>query len=334
MLRKVPKEKLAVSEPNPAWFGNSPNENKPNWNNKNWLKSRFHFSFAEYSNSRNTNFGVLRVMNDDLVQPRRGFGAHGHRDAEICTYIIDGQLTHKDSMGTAETLGRGAIQFMTAGRGVRHSEHNRGDKPLRFIQMWLTPRSYGLAPNYGSATSSAGDRTNKWLHLVGDVNDKATEPPVQINTDANIFVTELAPNRSIALSVKAGRQAYCLMLEGQAQFSRPSTSAKPDFAPTDGPDAKAATAGAAVAGDSSATNKDAATNTNTSTNTSTSTSAASATTKPESHTCPSPGFTAGQHDAAEIVGPIALTLSSKGGGAHVLVVEMSWDSRADGRRDM
>lgn len=113
LFRKISSYKLGVSEPNPSWFGNKPNEvSNPYWTNSNWLKSRFHFSFAEYSNPKNTNFGVLRVLNDDLVQPNRGFGAHPHRDVEICTYIVRGKLTHKDSMGTEETIGRGAIQFM------------------------------------------------------------------------------------------------------------------------------------------------------------------------------------------------------------------------------
>lgn len=92
--------------------------------------------FAEYNNPRNANYGVLRVMNDDLVQPSRGFGTHPHREMEIVTYIVEGELTHKDSMGTEETLHRGSIQFMTAGTGVSHSEHNRHpSKPLRFIQV-------------------------------------------------------------------------------------------------------------------------------------------------------------------------------------------------------
>lgn len=107
--------------------------------NKNWLKSRFHFNFAEY-HSGPSQFGHLRVMNDDLVQPRRGFGMHPHRDMEIMTFIIHGKLTHKDSMGTEETLGRGGVQFMTAGRGIRHSEHNLHDEPLRFVQCWVMPR--------------------------------------------------------------------------------------------------------------------------------------------------------------------------------------------------
>ena len=168
-IRKVPHHKLFKSEPDPSWFGNpsNPSGDKRGWSAPNWLTSRFHFSFAEYSSSGNDSFGVLRVMNDDLVMPKRGFGEHGHANMEICTYVVEGALTHKDSMGTSETLTRGVIQFMTAGKGVRHSEHNLdGSKPLRFIQMWITPNAGGLAPNYGSHAFSRDDRMNKWCAAV------------------------------------------------------------------------------------------------------------------------------------------------------------------------
>lgn len=111
----VEGDTLFVSEPNPAWFGNPKNlKQHAHWTNSNWLKSRFHFSFAEYHDQNRSRFGVLRVMNDDLVQPDRGFGTHPHANMEICTYVVSGELTHQDSMGTEETLQRGAIQFMTA----------------------------------------------------------------------------------------------------------------------------------------------------------------------------------------------------------------------------
>lgn len=96
----------------------------PTW----WLESRFHFSFAEYFNPANHDFGVLRVLNDDLVQPKSGFGRHPHRDMEILTYVVDGFLTHKDSMGSEESLGRGSVQYMSAGTGVTHSEMNNSDQ--------------------------------------------------------------------------------------------------------------------------------------------------------------------------------------------------------------
>ena len=103
---------LFVSEPNPSWFGNGPNEKSPSWTNGNWLKSRFHFSFAEYRNPANSQFGPLRVMNDDLVQPLRGFGTHPHRDAEIMTYVVQGTLTHEDSMGNKGNVNRGGLQYL------------------------------------------------------------------------------------------------------------------------------------------------------------------------------------------------------------------------------
>ena len=138
-LNKIDERQLFKSEPNPAWFGNGPNTAKAaGWDAPNWLTSRFHFAFAEYADQEGAKpgFGVLRVLNDDRVQPARGFGTHGHANMEIVTYVVSGELTHQDSMGTAETLTRGAVQFMTAGRGVRHSEHNLSpDKPLRFIQV-------------------------------------------------------------------------------------------------------------------------------------------------------------------------------------------------------
>ncbi|KAL7449837.1 hypothetical protein ACHAWC_001851 [Mediolabrus comicus] len=217
----VPSSKLFISEPNPAWFGNPDNPGyNPNWTNNNWLKSRFHFSFAEYSNRHNDNFGCIRVLNDDLVQPNRGFGTHPHANQEIVTYIIEGTLTHKDSMGTAESLGRGSLQFMTAGTGVRHSEHNLcEEKPLRFIQTWITPSKSGLQPNYGSSVGDETLRWNQWQHLVSSVGNEDTKAPVQINQDCNIYTSELELNKTIAIPLSAeGRMAYMVTLEGSVKI--------------------------------------------------------------------------------------------------------------------
>lgn len=101
-----------------------------------WLESRFHFSFAEYFDPSRSQFGVLRVINDDLVAPKEGFGTHPHRDMEIFSYVLDGELTHRDSMGSSESLYRGSVQYMSAGTGVRHSEFNTGDTRSRFLQVW------------------------------------------------------------------------------------------------------------------------------------------------------------------------------------------------------
>ena len=213
-VRVIPNDKLFVSEPDPRWFGNGPNENSASWTNGNWLKSRFHFSFAEYNNRANMDFGVLRVMNDDLVQPHRGFGTHPHSNMEIITYIVDGELTHQDSMGTKESLGRGAIQFMTAGTGIRHSEFNDGDKPLRFIQTWIVPSQRNLKPRYGSFPGDPDCRKNKLHHLVSNVQDKSTSTPVEVNQDVDAFASELEKGEKIVHELPPGRQAYLLCIEG------------------------------------------------------------------------------------------------------------------------
>jgi redox-sensitive bicupin YhaK (pirin superfamily) len=179
-------------------------------------------------------------MNDDYVQPNRGFGTHGHKDMEIITYIVQGKLTHKDSMGTEETLGRGSVQFMTAGRGIRHSEYNHEtESGLRFIQTWVTPRKNGLDPNYGSfdpisqhttqtidSGSSSSDTTtttttttcttrNQWRHMVSDCqNHKFPNTPVKIAQDTNLFVAEMDANQTINFDIKVGRMAYMLCVEG------------------------------------------------------------------------------------------------------------------------
>ena len=172
-------------------------------------------------------FGVLRVMNDDLVQPLRGFGPHPHRDAEICTYIVEGLLTHKDSMGTAETLERGAIQFMTAGTGVQHSEHNNDiTRPLRFIQIWITTRSRGLIPNYGSHKGTTEGHKNKFDHLVTDVQNRDSSVPIKINQDANIYVAEIDLNNIVHFNVMVGRQAYLLCIEGSIELKTTDTKLK------------------------------------------------------------------------------------------------------------
>merc|ERR1712137_477145 len=213
MLKKISSSKLFVSQPPPYLFGNPGNEpSKTNWNNENWLKSRFHFNFAEWRNGP-SQFGVLRVMNDDLVQPERGFGAHPHQNMEIVTYVVHGALSHKDSHGNAETLGRGSIQFMTAGTGVRHSEYNQEKETLRFIQMWILPSKSNLTPNYGSYVGDEKERWNRWQHLVSSVTS-SFKTPVKINQDANIYVAEVSQGHDLSLRVADNRQAYVLCVEG------------------------------------------------------------------------------------------------------------------------
>ncbi len=115
-----------------------------------WLDSHFHFSFAEYFNPDNMQFGALRVINDDIIKAQTGFGAHPHEDMEIITYVIQGELSHEDSMGNASTLTLGQVQYMSAGTGVIHSEHNwQNEADLRLLQIWILPDDSGYEPNYG-----------------------------------------------------------------------------------------------------------------------------------------------------------------------------------------
>lgn len=179
--------------------------------NLGWLNSVFHFSFAEYYNPDNMKFGVLRVVNDDLIQSGTGFDTHPHRDMEIVSYVVDGALTHADSMGHKNTLTRGHVQYMSAGTGVYHSEYNYSDTLARFLQVWIVPDKKGHTPNYGDYKFDWDDRRNKWLHIVsGQENDAK----IKIHQDANIFVLELDADRETEFPVETGRQAYLIQIEG------------------------------------------------------------------------------------------------------------------------
>lgn len=181
--------------------------------NLGWLNSIFHFSFAQYYNPDNMNFGVLRVINDDIIEAGTGFDTHPHKNMEIVSYVIDGELTHGDSMGNKRTLYRGQVQYMSAGTGVLHSEYNYGDKPGRFLQIWVLPDKNGYAPNYGDYLFDWEERKNKWLHFV---SNKTGNAPIKVNQDVNFYALELDADKEITFPVKEGRQAYLVQIEGSS----------------------------------------------------------------------------------------------------------------------
>ncbi|KZL90383.1 pirin family protein [Clostridium magnum] len=181
--------------------------------NLGWLRSKFHFSFAEYYNPDNMNFGVLRVINDDLVEAGTGFDTHPHRNMEIISYVVNGELTHGDSMGNKNTITRGHVQYMSAGTGVYHSEHNLGKEELRFLQIWILPDKKNYKPNYGDYKFNWNDRQNTWLHMVSSKDGNA---PIKINQDMNIYSLELEKGKEISFPVKEGRQAYLVQIEGSS----------------------------------------------------------------------------------------------------------------------
>ncbi|MBU3133925.1 pirin family protein [Clostridium gasigenes] len=181
-----------------------------------WLKSKFHFSFAEYYNPNNMRFGSLRVINDDLINPHTGFDTHPHNDMEIISYVVDGELTHADSMGNKSTLKRGHVQYMSAGTGIHHSEHNLGENIVRLLQIWIFPDKRGHNPNYGEYRFDWDERKNKWLHMISSNQGDAN---VKVNQDVNIFALELEVNNEIDYSVEVGRQAYLIQIEGKSNIN-------------------------------------------------------------------------------------------------------------------
>jgi redox-sensitive bicupin YhaK (pirin superfamily) len=184
-----------------------------------WLDSHFHFSFAEYYNPQNIRFGVLRVFNDDIIQAQTGFGTHPHQDMEIITYVVQGEVSHADSMGNAHTLSRGQSQYMSAGTGVFHSEHNlqeTGD--LRLMQIWILPDKRGYKPNYGDYRFKLEDRYDTWLPIATGYGNAESTAPIKVHQDVNVYATILGPGKEIGLKVVEDRQAYLVCLEGEADI--------------------------------------------------------------------------------------------------------------------
>ena len=198
MLKKLPKENMGTS-------------------NLGWLESRFHFSFAEYRNPNNINFGVLRVLNDDIVHPESGFDTHPHSNMEIISYVVNGEITHKDSMGNSETLKRGEVQYLSAGDGIYHSEHNvHKSDDLRLLQIWIIPPKAGLPRLYGSKRYEEKDRINKFLNIVSSTDGNAD---IKIYQDINIYVSELEINKSLEFEIKENRQFYFVQIEGSSNIN-------------------------------------------------------------------------------------------------------------------
>lgn len=181
-----------------------------------WLDSHFHFSFAEYRNPQNVRFGALRVINDDIIQPGTGFDTHPHENMEIITYVVNGELTHADSMGNRHTLTGGQVQYMSAGTGITHSEHNFGDTALRLLQIWIFPDRQGYAPTYGDHRFRLEDRRDVWLPIAASTEDAGSQAPVRLHQDVNLCATILSPGREMPLRVAEGRQAYLVLIEGAA----------------------------------------------------------------------------------------------------------------------
>ncbi len=180
----------------------------------------FHFSFANYHDPKNMNFGVLRVINDDNVKPNSGFSTHPHNDMEIFSYVVAGKLTHRDSAGTHEILSRGHVQSISAGTGLTHSELNEQNDWCRFLQIWILPEAANLPIRYDLHKFSIEDRQNKLLQIIGSSKNKG-QAPLHICQDINVYVSELTErNRNIFFTLKEGRQAYIYCFEGSININQ------------------------------------------------------------------------------------------------------------------
>lgn len=184
---------------------------------KGWLKSYHTFSFAGYNDPRHMGFRSLRVFNDDRVAPGHGFGAHAHRDMEILSYVLDGKLAHKDSMGHIEVLGPNEIQKMSAGNGVIHSEFNGSDtEPVHFLQIWIKPNRKGNSPAYQQIKFEPQEKRDRLKVLAAPTT---VEGAVMIEQDTTMSVAELAPGSSARHDLLPGRAAWVHIVSGQVSLN-------------------------------------------------------------------------------------------------------------------
>jgi quercetin 2,3-dioxygenase len=180
--------------------------------NHGWLDTHYSFSFSDYYDPRHMGFRDLRVINEDRVSAGRGFGMHPHRDMEILTYIVDGELSHRDSMGRGATIKRNDVQRMSAGTGIMHSERNQSDKPVHLLQIWLLPKAEGLMPSYEDRTFAADEKHNR-LRLIAshDGRDGSTT----IHQDASVYASVLDSGKSVDLQLASGRHAWVQLINGR-----------------------------------------------------------------------------------------------------------------------
>jgi quercetin 2,3-dioxygenase len=179
-----------------------------------WLDSRHSFSFGHYYDPKHMGFGPLRVINEDKVSPGGGFDTHGHRDMEIISYVIDGALEHKDSIGTGSVIRPGELQRMSAGSGIRHSEFNHSkQQPVHFLQIWIIPEAEGIDPSYEQKAFPEAERRGK-LRLLGSRDGR--EGSVTIHQDADLYGSLLKTGESASLELRPQRAAWVQLVRGNA----------------------------------------------------------------------------------------------------------------------
>jgi redox-sensitive bicupin YhaK (pirin superfamily) len=189
-----------------------------------WLDTRWHFSFADYHDERNMNWGPLRVFNDDVVNPGGGFDFHPHKDMEIISYIVDGALEHEDRLGNRHVNRAGEVQVMSAGTGIVHAERNPANEPMRLLQLWIIPRRRGLTPRWEQKPYTKEERHNRLFPVVSP-DDAKVDGTLTIDQDATIYVSSLDAGKTLTHTAKAGRHAYFFVINGEVELNGQKLSA-------------------------------------------------------------------------------------------------------------
>ena len=188
-----------------------------------WLKSKHTFSFADYHNPDRMGFAKLRVVNEDWIEPGMGFGTHPHRDMEIVTYMVDGALEHKDSMGNGSTIRPGELQRMTAGTGVLHSEFNHSkEEQAHLLQIWILPERNGLEPGYEQKLFPSEEKRNTW-RIVGSRDGR--DGSLTIHQDVNLLSTELETGKQLDYEFDGRRRGFLQVVRGSIEVDGESLSA-------------------------------------------------------------------------------------------------------------
>lgn len=186
-------------------------------NNLGWLDARHSFSFGDYYDPKNMGYRTLRVLNDDRIAPGKGFGMHPHNDMEIMTWIVEGALQHRDSLGNGAVIRSGEFQYMSAGSGILHSEFNPSEtEKTRLLQIWIQPRAKGLTPKYGERKPTVENARNAFLLLA---SPDGADGSIQIEADASTWLSRVTPGSTVSFSPKTTRYQWIQIVRGDGTIN-------------------------------------------------------------------------------------------------------------------
>ena len=181
-----------------------------------WLDANYHFSFSNYFDPKRTQWGALRVWNDDTIKANTGFAPHSHADMEIITYVRSGAITHQDSLGNMGRTAAGDVQVMSAGSGITHAEYNRESEDTTLFQIWILPKARGGKPHWGAAQFPKGDRAGKLVTLASGYEDDLAAGALPIRADGRLLAGTLRPDETVEHTLGPARRAYAVLASGEA----------------------------------------------------------------------------------------------------------------------